>query len=123
MIDIKVFWQDVLSQNREALQTYFCKDAVIRWHCINEKFSVQEYIKVNCDYPGEWEGEIERIVEVGKILITAVRVFPKDRSASFHAISFIKLKDNLISEQDEYWADDGEVPEWRLNLGIGAAIK
>lgn len=53
-MDVKAFWRDVLSQNREALQTYFCKDAVIRWHCTNEKFSVQEYIKVNCDYPSEW---------------------------------------------------------------------
>ncbi|KXB93065.1 hypothetical protein HMPREF3191_00605 [Veillonellaceae bacterium DNF00626] len=37
--------------------------------------------------------------------------------------NFIKLKDDLISEMDEYWANDGEVPEWRLNLRIGAAIK
>lgn len=29
-MDVKAFWRDVLFQNREALQTYFCKDAVIR---------------------------------------------------------------------------------------------
>lgn len=122
-MDVKAFWRDVLSQNREALQAYFCKDAVIRWHCTNEKFSVQEYIKVNCDYPGEWDGEIERIEKAGETFITAVRVFPKDKSASFHALSFIKIKDELISEMDEYWAEDGEIPEWRLNMRIGTSIQ
>ena len=78
-MDVKAFWRDVLSQNREALQAYFCKDAVIHWHCTNEKFSVQEYIKVNCDYLGEWEGEIERIEKAGEMLITAVKVFSKDK--------------------------------------------
>ena len=76
-MDVKAFWRDVISQNRKALQAYFCKDAVIRWHCTNEKFSVKEYIKVNCDYPGEWDGEIERIEKAGETLITAVRVSQK----------------------------------------------
>ena len=122
-MDIKVFWRDVISQNREALQAYFCKDAVIRWHCTNEKFSVQEYIKVNCDYPGEWDGEIERIEKAGETLITAVQVLSKDKKISCYVVSFIKLKDDLISEMDEYWVDDGKAPEWRLNLRIGTPIK
>lgn len=122
-MDVKAFWRDVFSQNREALQTYFCKDAVIRWHCTNEKFSVQEYIKVNCDYPGEWDGEIERIDTAGETWITVVRVFPKDKSVSFHVVSFIKCKEDRISEMDEYWADDGEAPEWRLKMRVGEAIR
>lgn len=122
-MDIKVFWRDVISQNREAQQAYFCKDAVIHWHCTNEKFSVQEYIKVNCDYPGEWEGEIERIEKAGETLITAVQVLSKDKKISCYVVSFIKLKDDLISEMDEYWVDDGKAPEWRLNLRIGTPIK
>ena len=122
-MDIKVFWRNVISQNREALQAYFCKDAVIHWHCTNEKFSVQEYIKVNCDYQGEWEGEIERIEKAGETLITAVQVLSKDKKISCYVVSFIKLKDDLISEMDEYWVDDGKAPEWRLNLRIGTPIK
>ena len=122
-MDIKAFWRDVISQNREAMQAYFRKDAVIHWHCTNEKFSVQEYIKVNCDYPGEWDGEIERIEKAGETLITAVQVFSKDKKISCHAVSFIKLKDDLISEMDEYWGDDGQAAEWRLNLRIGTPIK
>ena len=52
MFDINKFWNDVINQNREKLSSYFTEDALIRWHCTNEQFSVQEYIKVNCDYPG-----------------------------------------------------------------------
>lgn len=121
-MDIKAFFNDVLSQNREALQNYFCNDAVIRWHCTNEKFSAQEYIQVNCDYPGEWGGEIERMENIGETVITAMRVFPKDKSASFHVVSFIRLKEDLICELDEYWADDGEIPAWRRKMRIGTAI-
>ncbi|RDW95995.1 hypothetical protein gvb04_05255 [Gardnerella vaginalis] len=97
--------------------------AVIRWHCTNEKFSAQEYIDVNCNYPGDWDGAIECIEEMGEILITAVRVFPKNRSASFHVVSFVKFKDNLISELDECWADDGEAPDWRKKLNVGVHIR
>lgn len=113
----------MLFQNKEVLQAYFCKDAVIRWHCTNEIFSVQEYIKDNCDYPGEWDGEIERIYKAGETWITVVCVFPRDKSASFHAVSFIKLKEDRISEIDEYWGAAGEAPEWRLNMRVGAAIR
>ena len=43
--------------------------------------------------------------------------------SSYQTFSFIKIKDDLIFEMDEYWADDGEAPGWRLNLRIEAAIK
>lgn len=42
---------------------------------------------------------------------------------SFHVVSFIKLKNDLIIEMDEYWADDSEAPKWRQAMHIGKAIK
>ena len=113
IMDVKEFWIDVLKQNREKLISYFHKDAVIRWHCSNELFTVSEYIKANCEYPGEWEGKIERIEKTENMIITAVKVYPVNKSSSFHVVSFIKTENNLITEMDEYWADDTEVPEWR----------
>ena len=116
-MDINAFWKDVISQNREALPSYFLPDAVIRWHCTNEQFSVAEYVHVNCDYPGKWKGEIERVENAGGIIVLAGRVFSADNEKeSFHVVSFIKLKNDKIAELDEYWADDGEPPEWRINL-------
>ena len=122
IMDVKEFWMDVLKQNREKLISYFHKDAVIRWHCSNELFTVSEYVKANCEYPGEWKGKIERIEKTENMIITAVQVYPVNKSNSFYVVSFIKTENNLITEMDEYWADDTEVPEWRRKMNIGRKI-
>ena len=111
-MDTKAFWHDVLSKKREALLTYFWDDAIIRWHCSNECFTVSEYVRANCEYPGKWDGEIERMEEMGDTVILAGRVFPAEERASFHVVSFIKLRERKISELDEYWAADGDAPTW-----------
>ena len=122
-MDINTLWNDIINQNRDALPSYFRDDAVIRWHCTNEQFTVDEYIKVNCDYPGKWQGEIERIEESDSKIILVGRVQSFDKTVSCHVTSFIQLLNGKICKMDEYWADDGEVPDWRKELGIGKAIK
>lgn len=121
-MEIQQFWQDVLRQDEDAIRAYFHKDACIKWHCTNEEFSVDEFIKANCEYPGDWDGKVERIEKIDDLLITVTHVYPKDHASSFHVTSFIQLKDNLIQSLDEYWADDGEAPAWRKEMKIGASI-
>ena len=96
---------------------------MIRWHCTNEQFTVPGFIRANCEYPGKWDGTIERAERHGDQLITVVKVFPKDRSASFHAVSFFRLKAGRIITLDEYWADDGDAPAWRKSMGIGKPVQ
>ena len=122
-MDIDRFFKTVLSQNAEELRKFFQKNAVIKWHCTNEVFTLDEYIKANCEYPGNWNGEIERIEENANTIILACRVFPRDNSESFHVVSFIHLKDDLIIGMDEYWSDDGIAPEWRKKMKIGKRIR
>ena len=122
-MDYKAFWQDVLSQDRDNLPSWFREDAVIRWHCSNEQFTVAEYVRVNCDYPNDWTGEIERVEESGNTVILAGRVYPLDRSMSFHVVSFLRIENGKIVEMDEYWADDGEAPDWRRKMKIGKPIR
>ena len=122
-MDISAFWHDVLSKDREALRCYFCDGAVIRWHCSNECFTVAEYIRANCDYPGDWDGTIEHVEETGNTVILAGRVQSADKRTSCHVVSFIRLRDGKISELDEYWADDGDAPDWRRNMKIGKPIR
>ena len=122
-LNVENFWKDVISQNRVALPRYFTDDAVIRWHCTNEQFTVAEYVQANCEYPNEWNGEIERIEKSGDTTILVGRVFPSDKSASYHVVSFIKCDGNKIQELDEYWADNGEAPEWRKSMNIGRTIR
>lgn len=121
-MDINAFWQDIITQNREKLYAYFCDDAVIRWYCTNEQFTVSEYIQANCEYPGKWKGKIERLEESDRQITLVGKVQSEDGNIVCHVVSFIKLQDGKVAEMDEYWADDGEAPDWRKKLGIGKPI-
>lgn len=122
MMDIEGFWRAVLRQDAEAIRRFFHENALIHWHCTNERFTVEEFIRANCEYPGEWDGEIERTERFGELLVTVTHVFSKDRELSFYVTSFVTILQDKILQLDEYWGDDGEAPEWRRNLHIGQPI-
>ena len=122
-MDIYAYWRSVLTQDAEALKAFFTPDAYINWHNTNEHFTVEEFIRANCEYPGEWDGEIEQIITTDMHIITATHVYSKDRSISFHATSFIRVVDGKIASVDEYWGDDGTAPQWRQDKHIGTKIK
>ena len=120
-LDIKKFWKAIAEQDAEKIRSYFNKTATIRWHNTKEQFTLEEFIKANCEYPGKWEAEVERIEKIENLIITAVKVFGNDTSV--HATSFIKIEDDKIVSMDEYWGDDGKPPQWRLDMKIGTAIR
>ena len=122
-MDVSGFWKAVLDQNAENIPQYFTEDACVNWHCTNERFTVTQFVRANCEYPGDWSGEVERICEIPEGLVTVTRVYPKDESASFHVTSFMTLRDGKIAVLDEYWADDGDAPQWRLDMKIGSPIQ
>ena len=121
-MNINNFWYDVLRQDADAIRAYFYPDAWVNWHNTNEHFTLEEFIRANCEYPNQWDGEVERMVEVGDLIISATHVYAKDHSVSFHVTSFIQLKDDKISCIDEYWGDDGDAPQWRQDMKIGGKI-
>lgn len=121
-MDIYQFWNAVISQDAEKMKHFFDGTAYVNWHCTNEHFTVMEYIRANCEYPGDWDGTVERIEEVGNMIITVVNVYSADKELSFHVVSFIKIENNKIIAMDEYWGDDGIAPQWRLEKNIGTAI-
>ena len=122
-MDLKRYWNAVLEQNGEEMRAFFHRDAFVNWHNTNEHFTVEEFIRANCEYPGLWDGEIERVEETGKLVITVVHVFTRDRKLSFHVTSIFNIKDEKIASIDEYWGDDGPAPQWRLDKHIGTPIR
>lgn len=122
-MDIKSFWDAVLKQDAKRLKPFFDDSAYINWHCTNERFTVDEYVIANCEYPGKWDGNIERIEKIGNRIITAVRVFSVEEELSFHVVSFLEIKEDKIVAMDEYWGDDGSAPQWRLDKNIGMTIR
>ena len=119
---IRSFWDDVVQQNAQNLKQYFTEDAVIKWHNTNELFAVEEWIVANCEYPGDWIGAVERIVEAGNLLITVTKVMQKEENTAFHTTSFFTFEKDKIAELNEYWSEDGQPPKWRLEKKIGCPI-
>lgn len=113
-MDIQEYWKSCLYQNAEKMRTFFHKDAYINWHNTNEHFTVDEFIRVNCEYPGKWDGEILQIEYLKDMIITIVHVFSIDKKVSCHVVSFIKVFNDKIVSIDEYWGDDGMPPAWRI---------
>lgn len=120
--DVKHYWNAVLRQDAEAIRTFFHPDAWINWHNTNEHFTLEEFIRANCEYPGDWNGTVERIITMDTQVITAAHVFSMDGRLSFHVVSFIRVEAGRIRSIDEYWGDDGLPPQWRQEKGIGTAI-
>lgn len=111
------YFAAVVSKDAAALRQFFAESAEVFWHNTRERFTLDGFIHANCDYPGQWRGELEREYRIGNTVIAAARVFSRDDpSLSFHCCSFITLDDERIVRLDEYWGDDGEPPEWRKGL-------
>lgn len=110
------FWRDVAAQDRERLPTHFLPDAVITWPNTNEHFSVADFIRANCEYPGSWCADVVRMETSADLVITVTRVWHKQTGHSFHVVSFFKFREGKIALLHEYWGDDGPPPKWRIEL-------
>lgn len=122
-MNIKGFWKAVLAQDEKEIKKFFHEKAYINWHCTNEHFTVDEFIIANCEYPGDWDGIVERVELLDDLIISVTLVYPKDQTVSYHVVSFLKLQQDKIISLDEYWADDGSAPQWRLDKHIGKPIE
>lgn len=121
-MNLTAYWKASLQQDADAMRSFFHEDAFVNWHNTNEHFTVEEFIRANCEYPGTWDGEIERLEQIGDLYITVTHVFTPDKKSSFHVTSFIQCRSGKIISIDEYWGDDGAAPQWRLNKNIGVPI-
>lgn len=114
------FLEDVVKQNEEQLKGYFQEDAVILWPCTNEQFTVRDYIIANCQYPGEWKGELVKVTSLKESLVAVSKVSSTD--FEIFVTSFVTFSEGKIQRLEEYWADIGNPPEWRKALKIGTII-
>ncbi|MDH6364626.1 hypothetical protein M2139_001613 [Enterococcus sp. PF1-24] len=120
---IKNFWQSVAKQELPALREYFVTTAVIDWPNTNERFTREEYLVANCEYPGAWQAVVLQCNQISVdeyVSITQVRLV--DEAISFHAISYYRMIDGKICYLKEFWSEDGEAPEWRKKKNIGKKI-
>lgn len=116
---IRALWQAVISQKAPDMARFFTEDAVILWPNSCERFTLPEYLRANCEYPGLWERRVEQVSADGSVSIA--RVWNSD-DGTFRAVSFYQWQDGRISRLEEYWGDVAPAPAWRQALGIGAPL-
>jgi len=120
-MDVVAFIAAVTTQDAAALREYFASDAVINWHDSNESFTVDEYIRANCEYPGDWQGNVVRVHRMDDVTVTVAKIYSNDFAC--YVTSFATLGvDGKIVRLDEYFSDCGEVPKWRKDMNIGMQI-
>ncbi|AYV92644.1 nuclear transport factor 2 family protein [Fusobacterium necrophorum] len=122
-MNIEKYWESTLKQRAEEMRKFFHPKAKVRFHNTNEEFTVDEFIEINCEYPGSWNGVIERIEKIGRIQIIVLQVFDREQNLFFHVTSFMEIEEDKIVSIDEYWGEDGCPPQWRLDKKIGKRIK
>ena len=120
--DAVAFMAAVAAQKADVLRSFFADDAVINWHDSNESFTVDEYLRANCEYPGEWQADVIRTELAGNTPIFVAKVYNNEGFAVY-VTSFVKLEKGKIARLDEYFADCGEPPRWRRNMNIGKPIE
>lgn len=121
-MDVEAYWAAVLDQDAARIPTFFQPDAYVNWRNSNEQFTVPEFVRANCEYPGRWRGALQKTLEIGDQLVTVARVWAADGAPSFHVTSFFQLREGRIAALDEYWGDDGPAPQWRRDMHLGRPI-
>lgn len=115
-MDFDRYWQDCMRQDKEALRAWFWPDARVIWPCTEEVFTLEEFLLANCEYPGNWHGELLHVTPTPMGAVTEVHIASDDGKYSCHAASIFTLYRDRIISLTEYYADDGPPPSWRKTL-------
>lgn len=108
------YWNAPTPTDLEELKQFFHAEAVVNWPNTSESFSLEEYLIVNSEYPGNWQGEIERTEAIGDLVVIAARFREIDTGESHHAVWFFNYQGDKIMRLDEYWGEDCDPPQWRI---------
>ena len=106
-------WQAIAAQDEEKLASFFTAGAQIVWPNTEECFDLPGYLRANCDYPGQWEGKVEKIAKDGSYSVA--KVWSPEGTAA-RAVTFYQWENGKIVQMTEYWGDIGPAPGWRREL-------
>ncbi len=122
-MNIQAFITAVVTKNESEMRKFLADEVIVRWHNTNEEFTLEEYLQANCAYPGDWVGNVERIIPTDDGCVAIIKILSNDALVQFHQISVVTMQDEKIVALDEYYSEDGVAPQWRLDMNIGNAIQ
>lgn len=108
------FWSTMSEQRFEDLRQFFHEDALIVWPNTKETFTVDQFIKANAMYPGEWVETLKQTYDIEQGIITETLV--EDHQISFYAVSIFEIKEEKITGLKEFWGMNEEAPAWRKQM-------
>lgn len=116
---VERFWHFIDQADFEQLGTVMAENAQVFLPNTCEVFkTTAKYIAFNKAYPGRWHANIERINVADDQVITTVRISAPDQDISAYVTSYFELREGKIIKITEYWGDNGNPPEWRLDSGF-----
>lgn len=51
-LDLSAYWAAALAQRAGEMAAFFAPGARVLWPNTNERFTAEEFIRANCEYPG-----------------------------------------------------------------------
>ena len=109
--DLAIWARDFLAavteQDRDRLRGFFAPGAAVYWPNTGEKFSLEDYLTANCEYPGQWRGQLLRAEGTDIGAVVAARVW-EDGGPSCHVVTF-----HIISSRKTPEAEPNRPPASR----------
>lgn len=104
-MNIYDYWTAVHKKDMDGLRDCFLSNARICNHNTKEQLTVEEFLDAVSRDTMQWEGEVERLEEIGSLAVMVVCIRMKD-GGSFHAVSFLHFMHEKIASIDRYTGPD-----------------
>lgn len=113
---VQQFWKHIDNAAFDRLYEIMHPEAVVWLPNTHEVFKgSRKYVEFNQKYPDRWHARVQNLFRSGQTIISIVLIYNADHSMSFYVTSLFRFSEDRIIEITEYWGDNGEPPQWRLD--------
>ncbi len=113
------FWECINNAEFDNLNELMSDEACIYLPNTREVFKGKDrYINFNKRYPDRWYVDLENMFVCEDTVISCAKIFNENKTISLYVNSFFNIKDELIVEITEYWGENGQPPQWRINENL-----
>ncbi len=110
---IKQFWHSFNKRDYRGTEKFLDPECEVHLVCTDERFSKDEFIQLNEDYPGRWRTVLRNLFSSNEQVITFTHVFSPDSVEQFYVSSIFSFENCKIIQIEEYWSTVEKPPEWR----------
>lgn len=110
---VRSLWDAIQARAWSEVPSHFSETASMTWPVTGEQFRGRDgIVAVNEHYPEGWSIQVLAVDPLADGRIVS-RVKVKQAPNEFFAVSFYTLKDDLITDIEEYWVTKEDPEPWR----------